>query len=98
MEVKRTDYSLLAKMGFLSEVFRQDVREATRTICENAHQLKQVQSDCEDGTCVGRVPTGRQRSDETRLQSDCEDGTFVGRVPTGCQASSWMSSGAGGLG
>jgi|NorSeaMetagenome_1021524.scaffolds.fasta_scaffold29661_3 hypothetical protein len=42
MEVKRTDYSLLAKMGFLSEVFRQDVREATRTICENAHQLKQV--------------------------------------------------------
>ena len=57
-----------------------------------------MQSDGEDGTFVGRVPTGRERSDETRLQSDCEDGTFVGRVPTGCQASSWMSSGAGGLG
>ena len=43
MEVKRTDYSLLAKMGFLSEVFRQDVREVKRTnCCENAHQLKQV--------------------------------------------------------
>ena len=72
MEVMRTDYSLLAKMGFLSEVFRQDVREVTRTNCENAHQLKQVQSDGEDGTCVGRVPTGCLRSDKNRHQSERE--------------------------
>ena len=44
-------------------------------------------SDDKDGTFVGRVPTGCQRSHENRLQSDCEDGTFVGRVPTGCQRS-----------
>jgi len=46
-----------------------------------------VQSDGEDGTFVGRVPTGCQRCHENRLHSDCEGGTFVGRVPTGCQRS-----------
>ena len=46
-----------------------------------------MQSDGEDGTFVGRVPTGCQRSHEHRLHSDYEDVHFVGRVPTGCQRS-----------
>ena len=48
-------------------------------------QEQTLQSGCEDGHFVGRVPTGFQRSHENRLQSDREDGTFVGRVPTGRQ-------------
>ena len=49
-----------------------------------------MQSDGEDGTFVGRVPTGCQRCHENRLHSDCEDGHFVGRVQTvltGCPKS-----------
>ena len=59
-EVTRTDCSLMARMALSSEGFRQDVREAN----EN-----RLQSGCECGTFVGRVPTGRQRSHKNRLCS-----------------------------
>jgi len=86
-EVTRTDCSQIAKMALLSEEIRQDVKEVTRTDCsgcQRSHENR-LQPVGEDGTFVGRVPTGRQRSHENRLQSGCEHGHFVGRVPTGCR-------------
>ena len=91
----------MARMALSLEGFRQDVREAN----EN-----RLQSGCECGTFVGRVPTGRQRSHKNRLQSGCALGhfvergvgshvvklnIFVGRAPTRCPNTGKQASYAG---